>query len=351
MPGENIYAWSTTASANGNADTLINWQEGMPRASVNDSARGQMAAIAKNRNLQNGSIVTTGTPNVQIFESGMEFFDPPPAGMRVLLKIGPDLTNTGSTTLAIDSTAAVTIKRQNGSNLEGEELRAGGYADLVYDGTNWILLRETATGFGEPLPLPPIDPDDPNPPVLPGPAPVPAGPDLISTTTAAGSAAIHITGFDASYDEYRLVITEVTASTINTMLCMRAAVGGSPVFISGSTDYSWTNFRITSAAASLVTGDINDSEIQLTEASVGILPGFPVAGELRIYSPGSTRVTTSFQWTLSFQNGPQTAYLRHDGAGRVNPVYPTTALEFYFSPISGLNTILTGTFQLYGLRK
>jgi hypothetical protein len=115
MPGENIWSWSTTASANGNADSLINWQEGMPRAGVNDSARGQMAAIAKNRNLQNGSIVTTGTANTQVFQSGLEFFDPAPAGiptgMRVLLKIGPGLTNTGPATLDLDGTGPVAIKR------------------------------------------------------------------------------------------------------------------------------------------------------------------------------------------------------------------------------------------------
>lgn len=225
-------------------------------------------------------------------------------------------------------------------------MRAGGYADLVFNGTNWTLLRETATGFGEPPPIDPDDPLDPNPP----PQPVPAGPDLISTTTAAASATIHITGLSATYDEYRLVLTNVTASTINTQLCMRAAVQGSPVFISGASDYGWTFFRVGSTAVAVAEGDFNDNEIALTDANVGTLPGFPLVGEIRIYAPGSAD-PANFQWTVSYQNGAQTAYYRYDGAGRVNPAGPTTALEFFFLPGSGLNTILTGTFQLYGIRK
>src|SRR6188768_1987010 len=110
MPGENIHDWSVTAANNSNADSSINWAEGQPRASVNNSARSMMAAHAKDRNLHNGSIVTGGTANAQTFTSGIGYTGAVPTGLRVLLKVG--VTNTGATTLSMDmdGLGAVAIK-------------------------------------------------------------------------------------------------------------------------------------------------------------------------------------------------------------------------------------------------
>lgn len=41
-----LWNWSTTAANNATADPSINWQEGQPPSTVNDSARAMMAAIA-----------------------------------------------------------------------------------------------------------------------------------------------------------------------------------------------------------------------------------------------------------------------------------------------------------------
>lgn len=136
MPGENIWDWSTTASNNDDADSSINWAEGMARATVNDSARSMMAAVAKCRNLQNGSITTGGTANAQTVTSGMSFTTVP-TGMNIRVKIG--VANTGSATLNMDGIGGVTIKNQAGDSLTGKELILGTYADFIYDGTNWIL--------------------------------------------------------------------------------------------------------------------------------------------------------------------------------------------------------------------
>jgi len=137
MPGENIQDWSTTAATNATADTLINWAEGQPRASVNNSARSMMAAHAKNRNLLNGSITTGGTANAQTFTSGVTYTTVP-TGLTVRLKVG--VTNTGATTLNMDSIGAVAIKDQSGNDIGANALLLNRYVDLLYDGTNWILL-------------------------------------------------------------------------------------------------------------------------------------------------------------------------------------------------------------------
>src|SRR5262245_24121946 len=97
MPGENLMDWSVTAANNGTADSLIAWPEHQARASVNDSARSMMAAHAKSRDLNNGSITTSGAANAQTFTSGIGYTGVVPTGLRVLLKIG--FTNTDAATL------------------------------------------------------------------------------------------------------------------------------------------------------------------------------------------------------------------------------------------------------------
>src|SRR5215813_950056 len=154
MPvGENIYLWDNIAANNGIADSLIDWHEGQTRASVNNSSRSEMAAHAKDRDLKNGSITTTGTANAHSFVSGLGFApsDTPPTGMRIKLKIGPG-PNDGPSTLNMDGTGAKTIKTANGLDLVGGELQ--GYVDFLYNGTNWVFLysekflRDLISGVG-----------------------------------------------------------------------------------------------------------------------------------------------------------------------------------------------------------
>jgi hypothetical protein len=151
MPGENIQDWSVTAASNGTADTLINWAEGMPRASVNDSARSMMAAHAKERNLWNGSIVTTGAPNVQAFTSG-KGYTTIPTGLRVTLQIGAGLSNTGATTLNMDGTGAKSVVSASGAALVGGELLQNLYFEFLYNGAVWLINNAPSTGGGQFLP-------------------------------------------------------------------------------------------------------------------------------------------------------------------------------------------------------
>src|SRR5262245_59731887 len=138
-PGEDIQSWSVTASNNGTADPLINWAEGQTRASVNNSSRAEMAAHAKQRNLNNGSIVTTGSANAQAFVSGLTYTTIP-TGLRCTLKVGAGLTNTTVMTLNMDGLGAITVKTADGIDLAGGEFVANTYVDLLYNGTNWIFL-------------------------------------------------------------------------------------------------------------------------------------------------------------------------------------------------------------------
>jgi len=138
-PGEDLYSWSKTASDNGSADALINWVEGQTRASVNNSSRSEMAAHAKNRDLINGSIATTGAKNAQAFISGVGYTTIP-TGLVVKLKVGSGLTNDSSVTLNMDGIGDTIVKDAQGGDLLGGEFVAGGYVDLLWNGTNWTFL-------------------------------------------------------------------------------------------------------------------------------------------------------------------------------------------------------------------
>lgn len=145
MPGEDIQSWSITALNNGNADSSINWLEGQPRASVNNSARSMMAAHAKARNLTNGSIVTGGTPNAQTFTSGLGYVTTP-IGLRVMLKIGPGLTNTAAgPTLNMDGIGAATIFSQISQPVPAGALLENSYNEFLYIGANVYIWLSTVT--------------------------------------------------------------------------------------------------------------------------------------------------------------------------------------------------------------
>src|SRR6476620_5728012 len=135
MPGENIQDWSITAASNGSADSLINWAEGQPRASVNNSARGMMAAHAKDRNLKNGSITTTGSAGAYAFSSGLSYTTVP-TGLRVLLKIHQ--VNPGAATLNMDGIGAVSIVSAISGALPAGDLPADNYVELLYNGSSWV---------------------------------------------------------------------------------------------------------------------------------------------------------------------------------------------------------------------
>lgn len=138
-PGEDYQRWSNVADNNGNIDPLIDWHEGQARRSVNNSARSELAAHAKNRNLNNGSIITTGSKNAQAFLSGVNYLTIPP-GLRATLKVGSGLDNDGPLTLNCDGIGAVAVKLPALTECIGGEFVGDRFVDLIYNGTFWIYI-------------------------------------------------------------------------------------------------------------------------------------------------------------------------------------------------------------------
>lgn len=136
-----VQLWSSEASENADADPAINWQEGQPPSSVNDSARAMMAAIAAWRDeIQWGRWswggVATGTGDAV----GVTVTPTPTAYVAGLtIAFVAAAANTGAATLAVGALAAKALQR-DGAPLSAGEIAAGQLVHAVYDGTAFQIL-------------------------------------------------------------------------------------------------------------------------------------------------------------------------------------------------------------------
>lgn len=130
----NISQYSTTAASN-NAAVPNGWPEGMAPSGVNDSARENMAALAKVYQDQDGSIVTGGTGTAYTLTTNNAHAALGDIGLTVC-RI--NTINTGSATIAVDGLTAKTLQ------IKGAALVAG---DLPQDVLILIAYNSTNDTF------------------------------------------------------------------------------------------------------------------------------------------------------------------------------------------------------------
>lgn len=129
----NEAAWSTTPATNANVDTGINWAENQDAATVNDSARGMMAARAKARLDLGGALFSTGTANALVVTTNQVLSTPHlAAGTRLLVRASATNT-TAAVTFAPDGLTPAPIKRGDGSALAVGDIQPGMPLDLIYN--------------------------------------------------------------------------------------------------------------------------------------------------------------------------------------------------------------------------
>lgn len=102
----NVSQWNVSA-ANNNAAVPNGWPEGMARSGVNDSARENMAALARWYKDINGSLVTAGTGDA--FTLTTNNAHAALADLSVI-RFRADRSATGAATLNVDSLGAKTIR-------------------------------------------------------------------------------------------------------------------------------------------------------------------------------------------------------------------------------------------------
>ena len=148
-------AFSVTAASNATADTNINYAEGQTPASLNNSARAEMAAIKGFANQITGAKTSGGSANAQTFTSdSVAAITSYAAGRLFCFKAG--YTNSTTTpTFNVDGVGAKTIKKGGAqAALAVGDITAGGIYWLAYEasGDCFLLLNpESGAISGQPL--------------------------------------------------------------------------------------------------------------------------------------------------------------------------------------------------------
>lgn len=123
-----LYKWLQASGSNANVDATVNWAEGQAPSTVNDSARGMMAAIAKYRDDIAGAIVTGGTSTAYT-ASSYEVFDTLAHLGGQMIAFTPHVTNGATVTLNVDSLGAKPLR-----SAPNVELAAG----VLIQGTPYV---------------------------------------------------------------------------------------------------------------------------------------------------------------------------------------------------------------------
>jgi microcystin-dependent protein len=115
--------WSKTAASNASADGSINWAEGQPPASVNDSARAMMARLAEFRDDTSGLLVSGGSSTAYTLTTNQGFASTPNDGQ--IIAFSPHTTSGVAPTLQCDAGTAYPIQSAPGTAIGAASLVQG----------------------------------------------------------------------------------------------------------------------------------------------------------------------------------------------------------------------------------
>lgn len=146
-----FFKWSQVAASNSNADSTINWAEGQAPSTINDSARGMMAAAAKYRDDMAGAIVTGGAVNAYTVSS-YQGFDTLAHLNGQAIAFTPHITNTAAVLLSVDGLGGKPLRPAPGVELQSGVLIQGTPYLAVYNNSDAVFyLRGVGTAPGVPL--------------------------------------------------------------------------------------------------------------------------------------------------------------------------------------------------------
>jgi len=132
----NVKAWSGSAASN-NSASPNGAPEGMAPSGINDTIREVMAAVRRLYSDTNGSLTSTGSSNAYVLTTNQTvtaYAD----GDYFMFEANH--TNTGASTVNIDTLGGRNILNPDGSALSAGQLTSGGRYLISYDGTQFILI-------------------------------------------------------------------------------------------------------------------------------------------------------------------------------------------------------------------
>lgn len=147
-----MWQWSKTSATNATADPTINWREGQPPSSVNDSARAMMAAVASYRDDISGSLVTGGTSTAYTLSSNSAYgslanLD----GAKICFS--PHTTNGAIVTLSIDGLSARPLRSSPSLEIGAGVLVQGTPYCVTYKNADLAFYLQSFYGSAFVVPL------------------------------------------------------------------------------------------------------------------------------------------------------------------------------------------------------
>ncbi|MET3560795.1 microcystin-dependent protein [Bartonella japonica] len=155
-----IYDWSLTADANAHSDDLINWAEGQPPSSVNNSARAMMQRVREYLADNGGSLRSVFHVNDKEKTTSIKLTTVSPITTYkndLILRFKACGVNIGPTTITVNNIEEEPVYKVTDAGvlpLEGGELQTGGIYEIVYsedaskkDLDGWYLINPTFKTF------------------------------------------------------------------------------------------------------------------------------------------------------------------------------------------------------------
>lgn len=224
-----IYNWSTIAANNANSDSAINWAEGQPPSTVNNSARQLEARIAEFLADQGGALTAGGTANA-LTVTANSAFTAYQDGLILAVRIATD--NTAASTLNANSIGAKSIRKMVFAGevaLSGNEMQATGIYLFRYSTAlnsaagGWLLLNPTidAPSFA-PLASPALTGN----PTAPTPTAGDSDTSIATTAFVTGGIATAIAALSSVYQAASAVLTALAG--------IGTAVAGDVIYASGA---------------------------------------------------------------------------------------------------------------------
>ncbi len=147
-----FYNWSRTAASNSTADSTVNWAEGQPPSSVNDSARAMMASTAAFRDDIAGAIVTGGTSTAYTVTS-YQVFDTLAHMANQVIAFTPHATNGATVTINVDGLGAKPLRSSPSVELPAGTLVLGTPYTARYNNSDavWYLHNFYVNPYAIPI--------------------------------------------------------------------------------------------------------------------------------------------------------------------------------------------------------
>lgn len=230
-------------------------------------------------------------------------------------------TNTGATTININSLGAKNITKLGSTTLNAGDIATGQVIEVVYDGTRFQMI-------GAPQAV--------------------AGVLITSTTISSPVATVDFTAsIDGVYKEYVFELVNVVPATDAQTLYMRTSANAGSSWDSAATDYVQSLATVANTTGSVSANtSTGAAQIALTSSTSNDTACGGVSGSVKLFNPAGTTHRKVFTAQMVNAVNNTTGTLSNVGDARRQSTSAVNGVRFLFA--SG--NITSGVINMYGVR-